>query len=171
MRGMRLVHRGRTREISAGAGASAGSVSVHVDGRPVAIERGPGEISVDGRRFRVVTAREGNRIWVWCEGQVYEFEPERRSRASAGADHHPGAGLEAPMPGRVRRLVATAGAPVARGDVLLVLEAMKMEHAIRAPHDGTLTRFHVAEGDLVEAGMELVELSSSAASSGDSDKG
>ena len=167
MKAVRLAHRGKTREISIGAAASPESVSI--DGRLVAIERGPGELIVDGRRSRVVTARDGNRIWVWCEGEVYEFEPARRSRASGGADHHPGAGLEAPMPGRVRRLVATPGSAVKRGDVLLVLEAMKMEHAIRAPDDGTLARFHVAEGDLVESGMELAELAS--ASSADSDKG
>ena len=58
------------------------------------------------------------------------------------------------MPGRVRRLLVEDGARVARGDVLLVLEAMKMEHAIRSPRDGT-ARLRVAEGDLVEAGIEL----------------
>jgi biotin carboxyl carrier protein len=70
------------------------------------------------------------------------------------------------MPGRVRRLVAAPGAPVARGDVLLVLEAMKMEHAIRAPHDGILERFLVAEGDLVEAGVDLAVLADAAPRAG-----
>ena len=168
MKPVRLAHRGKVREISIGAGAAAGSATI--DGETVAIARGPGELVVDGRRFRVVTAREGSRIWVWCEGQVYEFEPARATRA-AGADPHAVGGLEAPMPGRVRRLLATPGAAVSRGDVLLVLEAMKMEHTIRAPHDGTLVRFHVAEGDLVEAGMELAALTSAGSSATDSDKG
>jgi biotin carboxyl carrier protein len=70
------------------------------------------------------------------------------------------------MPGRVRKLVAAAGSRVARGDVLLVLEAMKMEHSIRAPHDGILERFHVAEGDLVEAGVDLAELAETSSSAG-----
>jgi 3-methylcrotonyl-CoA carboxylase alpha subunit len=148
------VRGGRAREV----GVERGSASL--DGRAVSVAfpsgPGAGEIVVDGRRFRVASARNGNRTWVWCEGAVYEFEPASRGRASAGAEH--GGGLAAPMPGRVRRLVAVPGAAVARGEVLLVLEAMKMEHAIRAPREGVLERFRVAEGDLVEAGAELAEL-------------
>jgi len=62
------------------------------------------------------------------------------------------------MPGRVRRTAAAAGDRVARGDVILVLEAMKMEHSIRAPRDGVIRAVHVREGDLVDAGMELADI-------------
>ena len=111
---------------------------------------------VDGRRFRVASVRAGERTYVWCEGRVYEFAAVRGSRTAASPEH--GAGLVSPMPGRVRRLLAAEGSAVSRGQVLLVLEAMKMEHAIRAPQDGVLKRIRVAEGDLVEAGVELAEL-------------
>ena len=158
MKTVRLVEArtGRAREVRLDRDAAS------IDGRavPFAVPPGPGrlhELVVDGRRFRVAAARSGNRIWVWCEGVVTEFEIGRGGRLAASAEHH-GGGLAAPMPGRVRRVVVTPGAAVRKGDVLLVLEAMKMEHAIRAPHDGVLERLHVAEGDLVEAGMELAEL-------------
>jgi acetyl/propionyl-CoA carboxylase alpha subunit len=156
MRTLRLVdaHTGGAREIRLDRESAA------LDGRAVSVllpagDRETREIVVDQRRYRIATARAGDRTWVWCEGAVYEFETARRVRAAA-AEH--AGGLGAPMPGRVRRLVAAEGAAVARGEVLLVLEAMKMEHAIRAPRDGILERFRVREGDLVEAGMELAEL-------------
>ena len=62
------------------------------------------------------------------------------------------------MPGLIRRVEVSAGSAVSRGQVLMVLEAMKMEHAIRAPRDGVISRIAYGEGDLVEAGTPLVEL-------------
>jgi biotin carboxyl carrier protein len=79
-----------------------------------------------------------------------------RARAAGAGDH--GGDLRAPMPGRVRRVAHAAGETVARGQVVLVLEAMKMEHAIRAPRDGVLRSVRVREGDLVDAGVELAEI-------------
>ena len=150
MKTVRVVHRGDVKDIRLDRGSAT------LDGRTLAVAAGPREIVIDGRPTVVEVARAGDRIWVWCEGRVYEFETAKGSRAAAAVDH--GHGLEAPMPGRVRRLVAAEGARVCRGDILLVLEAMKMEHSIRAPRDGVLERFHVAEGDLVDAGVDLAEL-------------
>jgi biotin carboxyl carrier protein len=62
------------------------------------------------------------------------------------------------MPGRVRMVVAVPGTRVSRGEVVLILEAMKMEHAIRAPRDGMVARIFFREGDLVEAGAMLAEI-------------
>ena len=58
----------------------------------------------------------------------------------------------APMPGRVIRLDRAEGDAVERGDVIAVLEAMKMEHELTAPAAGTLTELRVDEGDQVESG-------------------
>jgi 3-methylcrotonyl-CoA carboxylase alpha subunit len=112
--------------------------------------------SARGAFERLVTARDGDRVFVWCAGSTFSFERVRGARAAARADH--GGDLRSPMPGRVRRISASIGARVSRGDLLLVLEAMKMEHSIRAPEDGVVRRLFVAEGDLVEAEMELVEI-------------
>jgi 3-methylcrotonyl-CoA carboxylase alpha subunit len=62
------------------------------------------------------------------------------------------------MPGRVRRVLLGEGARIGKGDVILILEAMKMEHAIRAPRDGTVVRVLFAEPHLVEAGTVLAEI-------------
>ena len=71
-------------------------------------------------------------------------------------------GLRAPMPGKVVTLMAEPGAIVAKGTPLLVLEAMKMEHTIVAPRKGKVIRFHVAAGDQVADGAELVEFEGAA---------
>jgi biotin carboxyl carrier protein len=59
------------------------------------------------------------------------------------------------MPGRVRKALVQPGERVEKGQVVLVLEAMKMEHEIRAPRAGVIVRLTHREEDLVEAGTEL----------------
>ena len=71
-------------------------------------------------------------------------------------------GLRAPMPGKVVTLMAEPGAIVEKGTPLLVLEAMKMEHTITAPKKGKVVSFHVAAGDQVADGAELVEFEEAA---------
>jgi 3-methylcrotonyl-CoA carboxylase alpha subunit len=69
-----------------------------------------------------------------------------------------GAGrIVAPMPGTVTRVLVEAGTDVPRGTPLIVLEAMKMEHTLRAPADGRLVTLKCAVGDFVQEGAELAE--------------
>jgi biotin carboxyl carrier protein len=65
------------------------------------------------------------------------------------------------MPGKVVKLLVTAGQDVAAGAPIAVLEAMKMEHTVRAPEAGTVTALHVAAGDQVDSGQLLGTLASS----------
>jgi len=73
----------------------------------------------------------------------------------------PAGSLHAPLPGSVRRVSISPGDVVAEGEVLMVLEAMKMEHAIRAPLDGVVASVLVADGDQVQGGAILVVVTSS----------
>ncbi len=66
--------------------------------------------------------------------------------------------VTAPMPGNILKVPVTAGAAVKRGDVLVVLEAMKMENEICAPRDGTVTSVLVAPGETVDSGKTLLTL-------------
>jgi 3-methylcrotonyl-CoA carboxylase alpha subunit len=76
------------------------------------------------------------------------------------ADHGEGAGggLTAPMPGKVVQAMVAAGDSVVRGQTVMILEAMKMEHAISAPADGTVADVFYAAGDQVDEGAELLRL-------------
>lgn len=75
--------------------------------------------------------------------------------AGAGAKQNT---LKAPMPGLVLNIVAEAGQTVAKGDPLLILEAMKMENVIKAAHDGTVKSISVQKGAVVEKGQLLLEM-------------
>ena len=66
--------------------------------------------------------------------------------------------VDAPMPGNILDIKVSNGASVKGGDVLLILEAMKMENEIVAPQDGTVASVNVNKGDTVEAGQTLVSL-------------
>lgn len=121
----------------------------------LACRRGLGstvEVWLDGKRRRAGFAHDGRRLLVWCEGRTYVFE-RAAARPRRTAEH--AGDLIAPMPGRVRKALVRQGERVEKGQVVLILEAMKMEHAIRAPRSGIVSRLAHAEGDLVEAGAEL----------------
>jgi biotin carboxyl carrier protein len=66
--------------------------------------------------------------------------------------------VTAPLPGRVLEVRVKSGAIVKLGDVLLVLEAMKMANEIRAPQDGTVTKIHVEAGTAVEKGQPMISI-------------
>ncbi|WP_346930798.1 biotin/lipoyl-containing protein [Clostridium sp.] len=74
------------------------------------------------------------------------------SAAAPVASTAEGAKAEAPMPGTIVKVVATKGATVKQGDVLFVLEAMKMENEIMSPTDGTIVEINVTQGAAVNTG-------------------
>ncbi len=134
--------------------ASGGGIDVTLGGKTTHVARfgadGDRVWFMDGphrRTARVVTV--GARSWVLSEGAMLAFVEEPRfpdptARAVAG-------GLTAPMPGKVVKVLVTAGQEVAQGAALVVLEAMKMEHTVRAAEAGTVRALHVAVGDQVDA--------------------
>jgi biotin carboxyl carrier protein len=123
--------------------------------RPIFEGRELVAVEIDGVLTAVRVVRQGAEALVWCAGEVFRLASGARPRARA-AEHE--GDLLAPMPGRVRRTLVAPGDAVSRGQVVLILEAMKMEHAIRAPRDGIVTRLAHAEGDLVDAGAALAEV-------------
>ena len=66
--------------------------------------------------------------------------------------------ISSPMPGTIMSIDVKVGQAVKKGDILVILEAMKMENEIMAPHDATVAAVHVNKGDSVESGTALVSL-------------
>lgn len=71
---------------------------------------------------------------------------------------HPEGELTAPMPGKIVKIFVKEKDPIKKGDLLLVLEAMKMEHKILAPTEGKIEKIFFSEGDRVSQGDELIEV-------------
>lgn len=84
--------------------------------------------------------------------------PKVAPKAAAPAGAQGAVKVNAPMPGKILKVNVNAGAAVKKGDVLLVLEAMKMENEICAPQDGTVATVECAAGDSVESGKVLVSM-------------
>jgi biotin carboxyl carrier protein len=97
----------------------------------------------------------GDVRWVFLKGRAYEFGEARRASTRSRSPH---GALTAPMPASVRRVLVKAGDTVKRGDLLLVLEAMKMELPIRATVAGTIKDVRCREGELVQPGVLLIDL-------------
>jgi 3-methylcrotonyl-CoA carboxylase alpha subunit len=113
--------------------------------------------SLDGVRVKARVFVYEIRVHVWLDGEHYEYlhDDPRSKEFSASASR---GDLTTPLPGVVAAVAVAAGQAVATGDVLMVIEAMKMEHTITAPYAGTVQSVHFARGDRVPEGSALLEL-------------
>ena len=111
---------------------------------------------VDGEaRTLAYGVRRGTDTWVFVNGDTWVIGA---NESSGSARHVDQAALSAPMPATVVAINVAPGQPVKAGDVLVVLEAMKMELAVSAPHDARVKAIGCRVGELVQAGVPLIEL-------------
>lgn len=146
---------------------AAGDLEMKVDGEAVNVEvisMVPPRITFQVRD-RIVTAHvvsEKQKRWVHVDGATLVLEREdltRRRAHSHGAHEGGGSGIVvAPMPGQVRAVLVAEGDVVTEGQPLLLLEAMKMELKVAAPHDGTVRKIMVTQGQSVEREQILAEI-------------
>ena len=125
--------------------------------RVLQIDAGVFVCETAGRRETFHCVRDGDVVHLFWRGRAYHLEEETEGRRSAHRQAASG-GLEAPMPGKVIAVKVAPGDTVVKGDELLVIEAMKMENAVRAPRDGRVRSVHARVGDMVSPGAVLVEM-------------
>jgi biotin carboxyl carrier protein len=139
---------------------SRGGITVELDREPV---EGAEVVYLDSSRVGLVagshlrwfsTRRTDNVHHV--DGPSGYVRLEEKPRFPVSTREQERGSLAAPMPGKVVRVDVAEGDTVEEGQILVVLEAMKMEHTLRSPHPGTVSSVQIAPGDQVEAGQTLV---------------
>jgi len=142
---LHLSCEGQDRALTLGAGGDAKLI-----GEQLVVEH-------DGLRRQLRAIRRGEVLFLQWDGELRRVETYDPISAVEASHSHPG-GLTAPMNGSIVRVLVEAGQSVEAGAQLVVLEAMKMEHSIRAPHAGVIKALYCQEGEMVSEGSALVEL-------------
>jgi acetyl/propionyl-CoA carboxylase alpha subunit len=139
------------------------TVTAAVDGTSISVvlpdwpagAQAPEWALVDDRPYQIVFDPELQ--WLRAHGGLHQIEI-RDLEVPTARVANPDGRLKAPIPGQIARVPAAAGQIVARGDPLVVLEAMKMENEIRSPCAGRVAAVHVVPGQIVALGQLLIEI-------------
>ncbi|MBM7416417.1 MULTISPECIES: acetyl/propionyl/methylcrotonyl-CoA carboxylase subunit alpha [Nocardiaceae] len=131
-------------------GEDARSLSVTLDGATLVV-------AIDGRRTTYTAARDADGLWLAGSGGVWHLRPAAEIDLVAGSETELEDTVRSPMPGTVIAVEVANGDTVTAGTVLVVVEAMKMEHALTAPADGTV-EVTVATGDQVAVNQVLARM-------------
>ena len=123
----------------------------------VRAEGGQLELLIDGARVTAFVSSDGAKRWVTINGQTVMLTKSTGAERR-GSSHDHGSGLAAPMPGLVRSVNVVEGEAVAKGQTLMLLEAMKMEIRIQAKNAGVVKKLLVKQGQTVERDQVLVEI-------------
>jgi 3-methylcrotonyl-CoA carboxylase alpha subunit len=129
-----------------------GGASLSASATPAA--DGSIDVELDGRRSRATVVRRAGELTVFAGGGSYRLEFEK---AAAMEDEDPSGRLVSPLPGSVIQVLVGGGETVAKGQALMIIEAMKMEHTISAPRRGTVKQIYFSKGEQVAEGAQLLE--------------
>lgn len=121
------------------------------------LEKGHLKLQVGDRTVKCVISEGEKEKYVFVDGEVFKVRPveltgRKKTRKKEEGD------LTSPISGKVVTVKVRTGKKVKKGEVLMVIEAMKMEYLIRAPYAGTITKVNFKEKDQIEIGQQTVEM-------------
>ena len=114
--------------------------------------------TLDELNFKKFLFNKSGDYQVFCDGAEVIVKLNGKAKRFDGAMAISEGSLQSPMPGKVFKVLKEKGSEVSTGETVLILEAMKMEHAIKATKDGTLTELYFNEGEQVQGGVVLCEI-------------
>ena len=130
-----------------------------LDGTDIRFEKASADslwvVAGDGQKSLAQCAKVGDYWWIHFKGKISKLE---RVEAGGLGQVQGDAGLSAPMPGTILEIMVSEGDEVVSGQAIMVMEAMKMEHRITAPRDGTIQSIHFAVGERCEQGAPLITM-------------
>jgi len=133
--------------------------TILVNGQPFVVGFQEGRVVVDDTAYEVKIQENQALVGGIAYSLQVEGLEQARTGRSAAASVLAGAGsVVAIMPGKIIRLLVTEGDQIAEGEVVCILEAMKMENELKAPRAGTVTAIHVQPGQDVEMGAVLADI-------------
>ena len=119
------------------------------------------KVIIDGIEFEVVIEGEGTTFSATVEGKTFEIQipdatPLLKKKRSAGGKKKKSGTVTSSIPGKIVTVEVNQGDEVTEGQVILILEAMKMQNEVLAPITGTVTSVNISDGDAIEANIPLV---------------
>lgn len=114
------------------------------------------EVEIEGQTHKVFAEKLAGTLWYHYQGETFSFAPQSKSRGGSGGGGLVHRNVQAPMPGKIIKVMVKVGEQVTAGQALLVMEAMKMEYTLEAQVDGPVERVSCQPGDQVSLGQELV---------------
>lgn len=127
------------------------------------------KVIVDGTEFEVVIEGEGTTFSATVEGKTFEIQipdatPMLKKKRSAGGKKKKSGTVTSSIPGKIVTVEVNQGDEVTEGQVILILEAMKMQNEVLAPVTGTVISVNISQGDAIEANIPLLVIEPAASS-------
>lgn len=118
-------------------------------------------LEIDGKMKSGYIVRDGTSYWFHCDGRTFLVEDENARSAKKMQKAKNPLQIVAPMPGKIIKVFANPGKTVKAGDVVVAMEAMKMEYSLKAEVTGVVRAVYCKEADQVTLGKVLVQLTES----------